>query len=187
MANGRVPGLAAHERGLLACWVVPAASFVTYLSSAPHCASQILCATASWDVAASVDAVPLPKELIYERVPAAVAAKAQVARPLAGKPVVGAVADCTSAGSLAQNFVVTTNSSDTVAVGDYVGLTFDFDLEQEVRAARIAAGVSRLSGSSLRALTPSRPPLWPPRTPDHGRHCVLQRDGERLPPVQHGR
>ena len=48
-------------------------------------------------------------------------------------PEVGAVSDCTSAGALAQNFKVGTNSTDTVKIGDYVALEFGFDLNKEVR------------------------------------------------------
>ena len=95
-------------------------------------------------------------------------ANAVVAPPVAPVAVApyGAVSDCTSAGALAQNFVVTTNSSDAVSVGDFVALVFDFDLGTVVRTAVMLCshwGQRRPMGRGLPALALDAPPA--PHTP----------------------
>ena len=70
----------------------------------------------------------------------------------------GTVTTCSTASSLGKNFVPSSNSTNP-AVGDFLGLTFDFDLEQVVRAAS-ALRPPRARGASARVPVFHRCPVW---------------------------
>lgn len=81
--------------------------------------------------------------------------KVVAAAPAAVAPAFGSVSDCTSSGALAQNFKVSTNTSDSVSVGDFVALVFDYDLTVVVRSgARDGAGRGAVAGCWAPRLLP---------------------------------
>ena len=55
------------------------------------------------------------------------------------KPNLGSISVCSGPDALAQNFVATSNSTDTVCVGDYISLEFSYDRESIAVESRVCA------------------------------------------------
>ena len=101
--------------------------------------------------------------------------KVVAAAPAAVAPAFGAVSDCTSSGALAQNFKVSTNTSDSVSVGDFVALVFDYDLTVVVRSgARDGAGRGAAACAGRLAYCHERPSR-PGATRASSRLCACSR------------